>query len=187
MDESRARKRRNAPKTKLKILAAAQKAFAEKGYSQAGIRDIAALANVSSALLLRYYGSKAALFEAALSDAMRSESVFDSGKERLGERLAAVFLDRNIDIKPPSIIGLSIADPDARDIALRVIEEQAVAPLARWLGPPDGHARALEIFLLAMSFVMYTRQLPLISAHKATEKKVAGWFAETLQRIVDRG
>src|SRR3546814_3398015 len=41
-------KRRNAIQTKAKILAAAQQAFSETGYSQSGIRDIAAIADVSS-------------------------------------------------------------------------------------------------------------------------------------------
>jgi len=62
MDAPGKPKRRNAPKTKAKILAASQEAFAELGYSQAGIRDIAAIAGVSSTLLLRYFGSKPALF-----------------------------------------------------------------------------------------------------------------------------
>src|SRR3546814_8586971 len=44
-------KRRNAIQTKAKILAAAQQAFSETGYSQSGIRDIAATAYVSSTLL----------------------------------------------------------------------------------------------------------------------------------------
>src|SRR5271167_4329388 len=106
-------KRRDAPRTKARILAAAQEAFSKLGYSQAGIRDIAAMAGVSSPMLLRYFGSKAGLFEAALTEAMRVENLFDRGRARFGERLIKLFLDVDLDIKPPSIIALSAGDSEA--------------------------------------------------------------------------
>src|SRR3546814_3955666 len=100
-------KRRNAIQTKAKILAAAQQAFSETGYSQSGIRDIAAIADVSSTLLLRYYGSKTALFEAALIEAMPIADLLATPElSRFGEVLARAFLDTRLDIKPPSIIVL---------------------------------------------------------------------------------
>jgi AcrR family transcriptional regulator len=179
-------KRRNAPQTRLRILAAAQQAFSRTGYSQTGIRDIAAIADVNSALLLRYFGSKSALFEAALIDAMRLDEVFAGDRAQLGTRLMHAFLDRRLEIQPPALIGLSLGDPAARDIAARVTLERVIRPMARWLGPPDAHARSLEIFMLAMGFVAYSRQLPVISANRSSEKKVAGWFADTVQQIVDR-
>jgi AcrR family transcriptional regulator len=179
-------RRRNAPQTRLRILAAAQQTFSRNGYSQTGIRDIAKIAQVNSALVSRYFGSKAALFEAALIDAMRVDEVVAGDRARLGERLARAFLDPALEIRPPALIGLSLGDPEARDIAARVTQEHVIRPMARWLGPPDAHARALELFMLAMAFVAYSRQLPLISAHKGSEKKVATWFAESVQQIVDR-
>lgn len=186
MTKPAAPRRRNAEKTKADILDAAQRVFAEQGYPQAGIRDIGEMAGVSSTLLLRYYGSKAGLFEAALKASMPLGAVLEQDRSRLGEKLAALFLDRDIDIKPPSIVVLSTGDPEAREISTRILQEEIIAPLARWLGPPDAQARALEILILAMGFVLFTRQLPLISASKAQEKKVAAWLAESLQRIIDR-
>jgi AcrR family transcriptional regulator len=177
-------KRRNAPKTKAKILDAAQQAFAETGYAQTGIRDIAAIADVSSTLLLRYYGSKAGLFEAALLDAMRVAPLFAMRREHFGEHIAANVLNTNVDIKPPSMIALSTGDADAREIAARVTREHVVAPLAKWLGPPDANARAAEIVILAIGFALFTRQIPL--AVGGGEKKLAKWFAQTIQSIVDR-
>jgi len=178
-------KRRNAPQTKAKILSAAQQAFAELGYGQAGIRDIAAIAGISSTLLPRYYGSKAGLFEAALVDAMRLDGLFELGREQFGERLAALFLDRGLDIKPPSIVALATGDAEAREISTRVIEAQVLRPLAKWLGPPDGRVRALQIILLSMGFVLFTRQFPLLPG-KGSDKLLAAWFAQTVQAIVDR-
>lgn len=179
-------KTRNAPKTKAQILAAAQEAFAEHGYGQAGIRDIAARAGITSPLLLRYFGSKAGLFEAALIETMRVESLFEGDRSRFGEHLTSLFLDTELDLKAPSIIALSTGHPDARDIAARATDERVVEPLARWLGPPDARARALEIVMVAMGFVLCTRQFPLLPARKGIDKKMARWLADTLQAIVDR-
>jgi AcrR family transcriptional regulator len=186
MNPAKTPRRRDATKTRQRILAAAQQAFSGSGYSQVGIRDIAAIADVNSALLLRYFGSKSALFEAALIDAMRLDDVLTGDRARLGVRLMHVFLDRRLEIRPPALIGLSLGDPDARDIAARVTQTHVIQPMARWLGPPDAHARSLEIFMLAMGFVAYSRQLPVISSNKASQKKVAAWFARTVQQIVDR-
>jgi AcrR family transcriptional regulator len=178
-------KPRNAAKTKARILAAAQQAFSEHGYAQAGIRGIAAGADTTSPMLLRYFGSKAGLFEAALIEAMRVGELFEGSRAGFGERLADLFLDTTLDIKAPSLIALSTGHADARDIATRVIGKQVVGPLARWLGPPDARVRALKIIMLAMGFVLFARQFPLVPLHKGGEKKLARWLAQMVQSIVD--
>lgn len=179
-------KRRNAPATKAKILAAAQKAFSEIGYSQAGIRAIAEIADVSSPMLLRYYGSKAALYEAALIDAMPVSALFSAGKEGFGERMAAAFMNPALNILPPSIVSLSTGNADARDITTRVMNEYVVTPLAKWLGAPDAKERAAQITMLAMGFVLYTRQIPLLGNNRNSNRKMAKWLAQSIQSIVDQ-
>jgi AcrR family transcriptional regulator len=179
-------KRRNAPKTRAKILAAAQKAFAAHGYAQAGIRDIAEMAGISSPMLLRYFGSKAGLFEAALIGSMPLDDVLRTNRNKLGELLVSQFVDADLELLSPSIIALSTGHADARDIATRITEAHVVEPLAKWLGPPDARARALKIIMLAMGFLICTRQLPLMSVQDGVDKKLAAWFAQTLQAIVDQ-
>lgn len=180
-------KPRNAEKTKAAILAAAQQAFAEIGYSQAGIRDIAAIADVSSTLLLRYYGTKAALFEAALIEAMPLTPLLTTTKrEAIGQHLSHLFIDTRLAIKPPSIIALATGDAEAREIATRVMQARILTPLARWLGAPDAEARALQIVTLAMGFVLFTQQFPLMPERKGADRKMASWLAASIQAVVDR-
>jgi AcrR family transcriptional regulator len=180
-------KRRNAPKTRAKILAAAQKAFAAHGYAEVGIRDIAELAGISSPMLLRYFGSKAGLFETALIEAMPLDDLLlHTQRDKLGELLVSQFVDADLYLPSPSIIALSTGHADARDIATRITEAHIVEPLAKWLGPPDARVRALKIVMLAMGFLICTRQLPLMSVQKGVDKTLAAWFAKTLQAIVDQ-
>lgn len=185
MERVRPVKRRNAEKTKARILAVAQDTFATLGYSHAGIRDIAARADVSSPMVLRYFGTKAGLFEAALIDAMKLEELLAVEREKFGQFLIAVFSDDSREVKPPSIVALAAGDPEARDIAGRVAGQYVVKPLAKWLGGNDAEARALEIISLAMGFVLCTRHLPLIPIGKRTDEKLAARFAQRIQDLVD--
>ncbi len=177
--------RRNASATKARLLEAAMRAFSESGYSQSGIREIAELAGTSSTMLLRYFGSKAALFEAALTEAMPVASVLSHPRERFGASLAAALLDPRNAIRPPLMIALASGDPEAATIAARVMETQSIAPLAHWLGGENGRARALQIAMLATGLVSYLRQLPLPKLAVGQQDGIASWFAATVQAIVD--
>ena len=136
-------------------------------------------------MLLRYYGSKASLFEAALVDVMQVEGLFTGGRERFGERLTALFLDQSVDIKAPSMIALATGHADAREIATHATQKHVLEPLARWLGPPDARTRSLQIIMLAMGFVLFTRQFPLVPSRRA-DAALAEWFAQTMQSVVDQ-
>jgi AcrR family transcriptional regulator len=58
---------RNAPNTKAAILAAAREQFALLGFDRATVRGVAQAAGCDPALAYRYFGSKKALFVAAVS------------------------------------------------------------------------------------------------------------------------
>lgn len=184
MTEAPVRKR-DALATKARILIAAQEAFATIGYSQAGIREIAAMAGTSSTLLIRYFGSKAGLFEAALAEAMRGDNVFSTPRESFGRHLAETFCRPDIEIRPPAMIALAASDPQAAAITARVAEELAIGPMAAWLGGADAHTRAVQIFMLATSFVLYTRQVPVMPVEKGVDPAMVDWLAGSLQTIID--
>jgi AcrR family transcriptional regulator len=185
MPEQSQTRRRDAARTRARILAAAQQAFAEHGYPHAGIRDIAAIAGVDAALLLRYFGSKAKLFEAALIDAIPQFDEMDLAHEGFGSRLTAQFLDAFLDLRAQAMIALSISDPEAQAISARVMEEYGIAPLARWLGPPNARTRAIRMTMLSTSFMLYTHQIPLLSPDAAVDSETTDWLARSLQAIID--
>jgi AcrR family transcriptional regulator len=176
--------RRDAAATRARILDAAQRAFSETGYSHTGIREIARAAGTSSTLVLRYFGSKAGLFEAALTAAMPVASVLSQPRETLGWSLAEGLLDPANAIRPPLMSAMASGDPEAAAIAARVFETQSIAPVAEWLGEPHGRARALEMAMLATGLVSYLRQLPLRPPSEAERRHIADWFAKSIQAIV---
>jgi len=179
--ENRARKR-NSAETKARILAAAQQLFSSKGYAQAQLREIAAHADVAVSLIPEHFGSKAALFELALLEAMETNHVLDAPTSELGRAMIDHMLDDG-DIRLPAMVILSIGDPVSQDITTRILRDRIVSQLAVRLGPPDGHARAMEITMIATGFMVYTRQLPVGAVAPATRERMAG----ILQAIVDEG
>lgn len=178
-------RKRDAQATRARILNAAQEAFSRTSFRDTGIRQIAAMAGTSSTLLLQYFGSKAGLYEAALQAAMPVASVLSLPRETFGAALADALLKPGIAIRPPLMIAFAAGDTEAVAIAARVTEERAIAPLAKWLGPPDGRARALEIAALATGLVTYTKHLPLPASSRKDVRTVSAWFARTIQNIVD--
>ncbi|CAN7326525.1 TetR family transcriptional regulator [Phenylobacterium sp. LjRoot219] len=179
-------RRRNAELTKAQILTAAQKAFSSVGYSQAGIRDIAEMVGVSSTILLRYFGSKAGLFEAALRDILDVGLMIPEERGRFGRRIAGLLAHPQLDYSPHAMIGLSTGDPDARAIATRVLQERALAPLAAWLGAPNAEARATQVITLCTGFVLYSYQLKVLPARERPDPQMVDWLARSLQAIADQ-
>lgn len=179
-------KRRNAPETKARILAAAQQAFSELGYSGAGIRDIAAIAGVSSPLLLRYFGSKVGLYEEALLSALQIEVLLEGPREEFGERFATALMNPALDTKAPGMVAPATADAEAREITTNAIARYVLSPLADWLGPPQAQARALQILTVGGGCVLYGHQLALIPPDEGSLEHMIRWIAETVQQIVDR-
>lgn len=184
MSPSQPAPRRNAEATRARILAAAREAFAELGYAEVGLRQIAARAGTSAPLVLRYFGSKAALFEAALASALRVEAVTALPRASFGEALAAQLLSAAPDADPVAMVALASGNAEASAIATRLVRERMLAPLAAWLGPPAAERRAARILMLGMGFRLFTRQFPLHGEGPPPADQVT-WFATTIQALVE--
>jgi AcrR family transcriptional regulator len=173
-------KRRDAALTRARILSAAQDAFAQHGYSGVGIREIAPKAGVASSLLLRYFGSKAELFEEALVSAFYSKGFFVRDRETFGRQMAEFILAEG-DAPMLAMVLQANADPAAREIARRATQRHMLDALAEWLGPPNGQTRALSMLALMTGFYVHLHQL----SHGPAPQESAEWLARRLQELVD--
>lgn len=174
----------DAAATRARILAMAQQVFSKRGYSESGIRDIAGELGLSSTILLRYFGSKAGLFEAALREALNAEPVFPP-RDQYGAFIAGRLTDPGHDMNPHAMCVLATAHEEAREIAARVLHDLAVAPMGRWLGAPDGEARARQILALCSGYVLYTFQLTVGPGGGRPDPAMTAWLAQSVQAIVD--
>ncbi len=176
-----------ADQTKASILEAAQYLFATRGYTEAGVRDIAAHANVNPALIARYFGSKIALFEAALESSLDVSFFTDFDKPGFGQQVAELFCLATEDqaLAVPALV-LAAGDSAAREVAVRLLKEQIEVPLIEWFGSADGEDRAAQLMALVTGFFTYRLMLPLDAMKGETSPAMREWLADTLQEIIDR-
>jgi AcrR family transcriptional regulator len=187
MEKQKAIRRRNPETTKARILAAAQKAFAERGYAQTGLRDIASLADVSSALPVTYFGTKAGLFEAALESALSMTFTTEMEQDRrkdFGRSFVDAINDRSKPMNVPAMIALSIGSDEATVISSQFARDHIIKPIAKWLGPPRARERAYLIVMITTGFVIYNRHI-VVDESGPFNTAIAAWLENTIQSIVD--
>lgn len=179
--------KRDSGATRARILEAAKMAFAQTGYSHTGVREIAALAGTSSTLVLRYYGSKIGLFEAALRDAMPTDGLAKMTPVEIAESLATTLADRRNSARPMLMIAMASGEPEAARVAARVFTERSIEPIGAALGGNDGRVRSLEISILTIGFAFFLRHLPLTVFSEAETGQIQQWFARSVMDVVKAG
>jgi AcrR family transcriptional regulator len=181
-------KPRDAARTRARILEAAQHVFSTRGYAHAGMRDIAADAHVNVALVARYFGSKEKLFEAALDALLSRGELWAVPRETFGRSIVAKFIGAApAHPHPLPMLMQAAADPAAQSVALGLIQTRLIVPLGKWLGPPNGEARAGQILALCAGFFTYRIMLPLKPFSGSLNPAVRKWMEDALQDIADRG
>jgi AcrR family transcriptional regulator len=135
--------RRNGTETRESIRAAASTLFRQQGYAGTSVREIAALAEVDPALVIRHFGRKQLLFLETMHLSIDDEPLFDVPIESLGRRFIEVLLDSDDDLRGAQLA--LVRGSGERQIAerLRAVHNEAfVAPLRARLSGPDADLRA---------------------------------------------
>ncbi|MBU6265966.1 MAG: TetR/AcrR family transcriptional regulator [Sphingomonadales bacterium] len=177
--ETAARKR-DSVATRNRILEAAFECFAEQGYSRAGIREIAEKAGIASSLVIRYFGSKVALFERALVHALYTRALFIADKADFGRQMAMLLVEES-DTRLTAMTVLALGDPEAEAVVRRVVAQHTVGPLIEWLGEPEAIARATSVYALMTGFTMMLR----LSENRRLPAGTVDWLARAFQDLVD--
>lgn len=173
--------------TKQAIAAAALKVFSERGYVEAGIREIAQRAEVNPALVTRYFRSKLNLFEHVLEAHLDASLFVEVDRDGFGERLAALFCGRlahEASVIP--MLVLSAGDSQARNAALEILKRRVIEPLQDWFGGADAAERSAQLLAVVTGFYTYRLMLPLDPLAMQPTASMQHWLARTLQEIVDR-
>lgn len=177
---------RDSMRTRAALLAAAQDAFATRGYAHAGIREIAAAAGVNVSLVQRYFGSKQKLFAEALADSLDTSHLFNGPRNEFGRRAVEYFLtEAQNKANPQPIMILAAADPSARAITMELLHSHVVEPLALLLGPQTAEARAARIAVLTGGLFLFWKLLPLRPFASGIDSATIRWMEAQLQAIVD--
>lgn len=117
------------------IAAAARRQFAELGYDRATLRGIAGEAGVDAALVMRFHGSKDALFREvmalppAVADALAG--LADGPRETIGRRLAEVVVGMLEDPRSRAIVVGRIRSASSHADAATLVRETVTRDVGR--------------------------------------------------------
>lgn len=147
---------RNSLATRAALLEAAVRRFTRDGYDDVGMRDVAGDVGIDAALVVRYFGSKEQLFEAALDACFDGDDLWEGDRATFGARIAEQLVDRGQDAEKLHgllIILRSLGSAKAMDVIQTSCMRDFIAPLTTWLGGDDApvRARLLAGFIMGMS------------------------------------
>ncbi|MFI1764681.1 TetR family transcriptional regulator [Streptomyces sp. NPDC020800] len=156
MTGTTARRRGRPPRTESadtrdRILAAAREQFSERGYDKTSVRGIAKAADVDSALVHHYFGTKEQIFEAAIAVAFAPaldapNAVADGPLEGVGERLTRFVFGvwDNPTTRAPllAILRSAVNNETAAAVFRRLVASQLLRRVAAQVDLPDAELRA---------------------------------------------
>jgi len=176
---ARTRRRRDAADTKEAILEAATRRFARQSYQHAGVREIAADAGVTAALVNRYFGSKAKLFDEVIQHAFDIGHLVQNQRGNLAHHLAWIMVHGREDapdrLRTPLLLLLhSATEPRAVELFRRDLNRTALPLLAEQIGGEDAAIRAAMVMAQLTGFaIMHHVHRPIAFADARGEELVA--------------
>ena len=152
-------------RTRQAILAAARRLFAERGYELASIREIAALADIDPAMVIRYFGGKDELFARASVFDLRVPDLSDVPPGEIGAAIVLHFLAMwEGELSNGSLVVLlrSAASNEYAANRVREIFAAQVVPVLAARGAADADERAglVSSQLLGLALGRYILKLP---------------------------
>jgi AcrR family transcriptional regulator len=173
------KRRRDAAATRQAILEAATRRFATEGYERAGVREIAADAGVTGALVNRYFGSKEGLFAEVIRRALDMERLLEGQRGNLADHLARVVVygggDAPDGVLTPLLLLLhSAAAPGAVKLFRRDLDRTELPYLAEQIAGDDSAVRAVMVMAQLTGFAIMDYVLrPKAFANARREELVA--------------
>ncbi|MGZ8176537.1 TetR/AcrR family transcriptional regulator [Williamsia sp. SKLECPSW1] len=179
--------RRDADATRGALVAAARDRFSRTGFAATTVREIATDAGVDPALIMRYFGGKRGLYEAAVQVDLALPDFAHVDTDDLGRAVVETFLDRwDTDAGEPLRLLLTATgtDPDAAD-RMRATFDHQVRPAieaARATRDDAPHVEVIVSTLIGLATLRYLVRVPEVVA--LTRAQVVDRFAPTLQWLL---
>jgi len=161
--------------TRAALLRSARELFADRGFDRTTVRAIAERAGVNQALLFRYFGSKDALFAAALSEGARALAAESAPEDLLAETVRRIVTPPVEHPGPGPGPGgdadalLALLRSPGRSEATTALRDELAAPYRRAFAglttdDADGRLRAelLLAWLLGIAFARAVLEVPAL-------------------------
>ncbi len=175
------------PSAREAVIEAARQLFGERGYSAVTVKDVAALADYSPAMVMKVMGSKAKMYAAAAPDAANMDLL--SGKEEpLGFALVRRILRRRGagELEPWSMVALLVQDTPDPEAARAEVRENYVRRIAARIGDTTPKLHKSQLVVCAvMGLGAGIRVLGLLEASELEDEKLIQHYGAMVQGIID--
>ncbi|MFH0176631.1 TetR family transcriptional regulator [Streptomyces cacaoi] len=161
---------KRSDRTRAAILRAARERFAAQGYERTTIRAVASDASIDPSMVMRYFGNKAQLFDAALAIDLRLPDLTAVAPNELARALVGHFLERwESDPADDALLVLlrsAVTNEHAATRMHEIFATQIAPALAAALGPELAARRAglVSSQLLGLGLTRYLLRLPAVTA-----------------------
>lgn len=167
------------------IRGAATRLFSEQGFSRTSVRDIAALAGVDAALVIRHFNSKEALFLETVSVDGSFSGIVDGPLETLGRAILARLIE-DVPADTGKLYGAlfgALDRPEVRAYLNTSTTRHLTEPLtARLRGP---HA-AMRADLIASQIAGLLVSVWTLESHRrALDSATLDMYARAIQALID--
>jgi len=169
---------RSGAESKQRILRVARELFHEHGYGGTTVRMIATAADVDSAMVFYFFGTKQGLFSAAIEMSgdvpPAVEALFDGDLDTIGERVVRTLVE-NLDKSgrtPLMMLTRSApADPRSEALLREFIDREITGRLAALLDTPDAALRAsmVNVQILGLAVARYLVRIEPIASSSVDE------------------
>jgi AcrR family transcriptional regulator len=149
--------------TQTRILDAARQEFGDRGFEATTVRGVASRAGVDPSLVLQHYGSKSALFTAAIQ-------LPPDEPEEAEDHLADVLKVRAAALPPEmrALVRSMLTAPEASEAVRHHLDER-IENLAAGIGGPDAELRAAIVVSSILGITVARHFLQLRALSSATE------------------
>ena len=186
---SRSGRRPGLPQTREAILLAARRSFGARGYDATSLRSIAKQADVDPALLVHYFGTKDALFAAALEVTMSPISMFD-GLATMSTSEAATLIVRRyllmLDQEQTRdvILGLlrsAVSSERAATMLREFLGQAMLASLSALIDHPDRQLRASLVVAQLIGIAMLRHVVRADAVASASNEELVSRVAPVIE------
>jgi len=186
--------RRTTPKsirTRNAIETAARELFSSNGFERTTVRDIGARAGIDPSMIIRYFGSKDALFARVAKPDLHLPDLSGVALGAIGEAMVRHFLEQwegdQAGRGLPVLLRSAASNEEAAERLRDIFRTQVFPAIAR-LGPPETavvRAGLVASQLLGLAVARYVLRLPPVVAMPADV--IIRCIGETIQRYATGG
>jgi AcrR family transcriptional regulator len=179
---------RKSERTRRAILEAARAHFAARGFDGANLRAIGAEASIDPSMVLRYFGSKAGLFAAAVEVDLQVPDLVGVAQAEHGLVLASHFLRRwEGDLSDHVLVTLlrsAVSNPEVAQQLRTVALDQVSRAVAPVVDPAELTRRVALVASQTMGIAITRYILELPGMVEPSADQLASDVAPTLQRYL---